>query len=256
MRKQVDLPAIDAVRTSGRDACRIVGQSLRALREVAGLTQEEMAFRLGVRQGAVSKIERRGDIQISSLERYVAALGARLRIDATFPHGLPNRVQSSDRQLVLPIIDDNSAPEGRRDVVLSVKPRYTDEIMAGRKTVELRRRFPASTPSGTVAYVYSTSPVRALVCSVQISQIVKLPVSEIWRQYRRMACIGRADFDEYFRGARQGVALELENIRPLARSLALTELRERFGFQPPQSFHYAKPDFGWAVGCEYATVPH
>ena len=50
------------------------------LRAMIGMTQEQLAQRLGVRQAAVSRLERRGDITLSSLQRFVAALGAELEI--------------------------------------------------------------------------------------------------------------------------------------------------------------------------------
>ena len=73
---------VKAIRVTDSQLGRIVGRSLRALREVADLTQADLAKRLGVGQAAVSKIENRGDVQISSLKKYVEALGATLRIDA------------------------------------------------------------------------------------------------------------------------------------------------------------------------------
>jgi transcriptional regulator with XRE-family HTH domain len=50
---------------------------LRALREAGGLTQSELAERLGIPSSAVSMIESgRRDIRVSTLERYLDALGA------------------------------------------------------------------------------------------------------------------------------------------------------------------------------------
>ena len=55
---------------------------LRALREAAGLTQEELAQRVAVTQSQLSKLERREDYRLSTLRRYVAALGGQLEIVA------------------------------------------------------------------------------------------------------------------------------------------------------------------------------
>jgi transcriptional regulator with XRE-family HTH domain len=102
-----------AVRSQdSQDLRRIVGQSLRALRKLAGLTQTDIAKRLKVGQAAVSKIERRGDVQISSLKKYLEALGATLRIDASFdsktrrrywPEGAFDADVTNEDRLVFPI---------------------------------------------------------------------------------------------------------------------------------------------------------
>jgi DNA-binding XRE family transcriptional regulator len=62
-------------------------EGLSALRRRRGLTQVELAARLGISQSDVSKLERRPDLLLSTLARYVAATGARLRIHAEYPDG-------------------------------------------------------------------------------------------------------------------------------------------------------------------------
>src|SRR5947209_6874615 len=57
---------------------------LRAARE---LTQEHLSKILGVRQAAVSKLERRADMYISTLSDFIKAMGGKLEIRAIFPDG-------------------------------------------------------------------------------------------------------------------------------------------------------------------------
>jgi transcriptional regulator with XRE-family HTH domain len=57
------------------------------LRQARKLSQEELASRLNVRQAAVSKVEHRTDLYISTLRRHVEAMGGRLLIQAEFPEG-------------------------------------------------------------------------------------------------------------------------------------------------------------------------
>ena len=53
---------------------------LAAIRRATGLTQTEVAANLGVGQAQVSKIERQGDILISTLASYLAALGVAAKL--------------------------------------------------------------------------------------------------------------------------------------------------------------------------------
>jgi transcriptional regulator with XRE-family HTH domain len=53
---------------------------LAQLRREVGVTQTELAERLGVNQAAVSKLERKHDLLVSSLANYLEALGVHARI--------------------------------------------------------------------------------------------------------------------------------------------------------------------------------
>lgn len=58
--------------------------SLAQLRECRGMTQQELAEKLALRQASVSGMERRGDIQVSTLNRAVRALGGDLVLFGIF----------------------------------------------------------------------------------------------------------------------------------------------------------------------------
>ncbi len=60
----------------------LLEMDLRTLREAMGLTQEELAERITITQSQLSKMERRDDHRISTVRRYVAALGGELEIVA------------------------------------------------------------------------------------------------------------------------------------------------------------------------------
>jgi transcriptional regulator with XRE-family HTH domain len=60
------------------------GMALYEMRVSRGQSQEEMAAQLSVGQPAVAKMERREDLYVSNLRRYVEALGGTLEIHARF----------------------------------------------------------------------------------------------------------------------------------------------------------------------------
>jgi len=61
--------------------------ALDELRAARDLTQEHLSRILGVRQAAVSKLERRTDMYISTLADFIKAMGGTLEIRAMFPDG-------------------------------------------------------------------------------------------------------------------------------------------------------------------------
>jgi len=60
---------------------------LHELRQARALTQRDLAEMLQVNQPAVSKLEQRADVYISSLRSYIEAVGGKLKIVAEFPEG-------------------------------------------------------------------------------------------------------------------------------------------------------------------------
>lgn len=66
--------------------------TLRELREALGRSQEHIASQLGVKQSAVSKLERRTDMYLSTLRKVVQAMGGELEIVARFPDHPPVRI--------------------------------------------------------------------------------------------------------------------------------------------------------------------
>jgi transcriptional regulator with XRE-family HTH domain len=61
--------------------------ALGELREAREMTQQHLARILKVNQAAVSKMERRTDMYVSTLQDFVRAMGGELKITASFPEG-------------------------------------------------------------------------------------------------------------------------------------------------------------------------
>jgi hypothetical protein len=87
--------AVDDIPETNLETSKIVGRglrrnrklSLRALREAVGKTQLEIADTASMNQGDVSKLEQRDDVRLSTLRRYVAALGGELELVVVLPAG-------------------------------------------------------------------------------------------------------------------------------------------------------------------------
>jgi DNA-binding Xre family transcriptional regulator len=62
----------------------LVEMDLRAIRELLGKTQVDLAEATDMTQSEVSRLERRPDVRLSTLKRVVEALGGEIEIFATF----------------------------------------------------------------------------------------------------------------------------------------------------------------------------
>jgi transcriptional regulator with XRE-family HTH domain len=74
-------------RVASKTAALETALTLYELRKARAVSQEELAGKLTVGQPAVAKLERRADMYVSNLRRYIEALGGTLEITARFPEG-------------------------------------------------------------------------------------------------------------------------------------------------------------------------
>src|SRR5881392_4238984 len=113
-----------------------VGQRLRHLRELVGLTQLDVAERLKVGQTVISRIEKRSDLLLSTIRSYLIAIGGSLDMRAVLETGAIVQLDAiasklseadpwSDQQLTLPGFPAPSEALNR-DVVFSIHPGHAD----------------------------------------------------------------------------------------------------------------------------------
>jgi len=61
--------------------------ALQEVRQAMELTQQQIAHTLCMNQAAISKLEHQSDMYISTLRKFLSAMGGNLRIVASFPEG-------------------------------------------------------------------------------------------------------------------------------------------------------------------------
>ena len=66
---------------------KIASIRLQQVRKSHHITQKKLAREMGLSQSALSELERRPNITISALQRYIEALGGQLEIKAVFQEG-------------------------------------------------------------------------------------------------------------------------------------------------------------------------
>ena len=69
-------------------------KSIQDLRKDLGLTQNDLAIKQGVKQVNISNLEKRDDMHLSTLKKYVEALGCELEINIKLPNDRIARISA------------------------------------------------------------------------------------------------------------------------------------------------------------------
>lgn len=126
------------------------------------------------------------------------------------------------------------------NVLLSVKPKYAEEILSGRKKYEFRRSVFKKQDIERV-YIYSSSPVSKIVASFEIEQILNGSPENIWKLCHKYAGISKNDFFAYFKNSAVAYAIEIGNVDNFLNPIDPHHIIE--DFKPPQSFYYVPLSF-------------
>jgi DNA-binding transcriptional regulator YiaG len=70
-----------------RVAIALQEMPLAELRQARNLTQQQIAKNLKIKQASVSKMESQTDMYLSTMRKYIEAMGGELEIVAKFPEG-------------------------------------------------------------------------------------------------------------------------------------------------------------------------
>jgi predicted transcriptional regulator len=101
----------------------------------------------------------------------------------------------------MPVTTGRPAP-----VLMALHPRHIASILAGTKTVELRRRPPRQPPPYQ-AILYATASDRAVAAVVEVTMTLSLPPSALWERVGDVSGLRVAEFEAYFRGCQVATAL-------------------------------------------------
>lgn len=138
-------------------------------------------------------------------------------------------------------VKNTLALEKPKNVIISIRPEYALKIIAGEKTIELRRRFPVESVTGGTALIYASSPIKEIIGYTVIQEVQKLSIDDLWDSCHEQACVSKEFFYEYFDGVSEGYALILQQPVRLNKPVEMKRLKEEFLLSVPQSFRYA-PD--------------
>ena len=131
--------------------------------------------------------------------------------------------------------------EAVADVLLSIKPRYTELILTAVKRYEIRRGK-TRIRTGDRIFIYSSSPRSAVVAACYAGEVLEMTPRALFRTIGAESGLDRMSFNAYVKGAEIVVAIELLDVVEFSIPHQLTALRKMLGgFVAPQSYRYMRP---------------
>jgi predicted transcriptional regulator len=133
--------------------------------------------------------------------------------------------------------ESSDKPSGRA-VLLSIKPKYADLILAGSKRVELRRSWPSNDVG--VMVLYSSAPVQRLVGVAFVDRIEERDFESLWRLANSSG--GGVTYQElksYVNGKKTAFGVMINHAKSAESQVDPKDLFSNF--IPPQSFLYLDP---------------
>lgn len=117
---------------------------------------------------------------------------------------------------------------------MSIKPKYAEQIICGRKKIELRKRIPTIS-TGDMIVFYESTPVKRITLYCEVSDIIKISPAKLWNEYNNLLAIEREHYETYFSNKSTAYGIELKNI-VRTEHIKLCQLSENL--RPPQSYRY------------------
>lgn len=121
------------------------------------------------------------------------------------------------------------------DAILSIKPKYCEEIINGGKKYEFRKKIFQQGEKIENVFMYSTSPVKKIVGIFKIDTIIEDTPKNLWDKLKRHSGVDNEKFFKYFNNCEKGYAIrikEVKKIKPIDPTTLITN------FHPPRSFSY------------------
>jgi len=133
------------------------------------------------------------------------------------------------------LFPESSALPAGRAVLLSIKPKYADLILAGSKRVELRRSWPSNDIGAMV--LYSSAPVQLLVGVAYVDRVNEADVAGLWKlSHDYGGGVTEDELLDYFVGKKKAYGIMIKSAKAAQHSI---DPKVIFAdFVPPQSFQY------------------
>jgi predicted transcriptional regulator len=139
-------------------------------------------------------------------------------------------------------------------LLLTVRPKFADRIIAGKKTVELRRKF-STRWAGHQINLYASEPIASLVGEARISCVHRNHPEIIWQRFQHYVGCTKEEFDAYVSGAEEIYAIELDDVQAYRDRLPRGQMAHLLNEEltPPQSYLTLEKNKAWAKAVSLAA---
>jgi lj965 prophage protein len=120
-------------------------------------------------------------------------------------------------------------------VLMSIKPKFVKQILAGTKLFELRKRnFKLEVKT---VIIYESSPTKKIVGEFIIDKIIRDTPQKIYLDYSEKLGISKKEYFEYFRNINVAYAIKIKKVIKYEKELTLSDFNIK---KAPQSYQYIK----------------
>lgn len=120
-------------------------------------------------------------------------------------------------------------------VIMSIRPKYTQAIIDGDKLYEYRKSVPKKHDVKKV-YVYASKPIKGIVARFIIKRVICDTPQKVWELTHEHGGISEEEFFAYFRGKDEAYALQIEDVLKFDVPIAPKTIFN--GFTAPQNYVY------------------
>lgn len=98
--------------------------------------------------------------------------------------------------------------------LMSIKPMYTDLILQGKKTVEVRRTH-MKISSGDTVVMYATKPVGKVVGYFVVKETVWKEKNKLWHLIKNTSCLSHDEYTIYAIDSEMMFAIAIDSVTPV-----------------------------------------
>lgn len=120
------------------------------------------------------------------------------------------------------------------NAILSIKPQFIEEIIAGRKRFEFRKK--GFKQEVNTVFVYASSPICRIIGEFKLGVVLEGSPEQIWSLTADCSGITKSFYDEYFSRHKVSYALEIKSFKRY--KTPINPYQTIKDFHAPQSFCY------------------